>query len=103
MDFIYYWKIKQFNTWCLHDLLKQRVATRDPQNIVVVILLNLHIVYLVAFSQFQQKLIVAFCKTHSCYVQVSSVNAYCSAADMILCLNVFSGVDLQIRRYIYML
>lgn len=23
MDFIYYWKINQFNTWCLHDLLKQ--------------------------------------------------------------------------------
>lgn len=50
MDFIYYWKIKQFNTWCLHDLLKQKVATWDLQNIVVIILLNLHIVHLVVFS-----------------------------------------------------
>lgn len=46
MDFIYYWKIKQFNTWCLHDLLKQKGAIGELQNIAVIIRLNLHIVYL---------------------------------------------------------
>lgn len=64
MDFIYFWKIKQFNTWCLRDLSRQQVALGDLQNIVVIILLNLHIVYLFP----QQGLIVAFCKRYNCYV-----------------------------------
>lgn len=44
MDFIYYWKIKQFTNRCLRDLLKQKVATGDPQNIIVIMFPNLHIV-----------------------------------------------------------
>lgn len=75
MDFIYYWKINQFNTWCLHDLLKQKVAMGDLQNIVVVMLLNLHTVYLVAFFWSQQKLTVAVCKRH-CYVQAADIILY---------------------------
>lgn len=103
MDFIYDWKIKQFNNWCLHDLLKQQVATGDLQNIVAIIFLNLHIVYLVAFSWSQQQPIVAFCRRDNCYVQVSTVNVYCSSAHIMLYLNVFSVVHLQIRTWVYML
>lgn len=54
MDFIYCWKIKQFNTWCLRNLLKQKMATGELQNIAVIMFLNLHIVYLVAFCWSQQ-------------------------------------------------
>lgn len=56
MGFIYYWKIKQFNTCCLGDLLKQQQQRKkvqtvgDLSNIAAFILLSLHIVYLVAFS-----------------------------------------------------
>lgn len=42
MDFINSWKIKQFNTWCLWDLLKQKkIAIRDQYNITVFILHSL--------------------------------------------------------------
>lgn len=78
--------------------MKQKVATGDLQNIVAIMFLNLHIVYLVAFSWYQQQLIMAFCKSDNCYVQVSPVNVYCSSAHIMLYLNVFSVVHLEIRR-----
>lgn len=104
MDFIYYWKIKPFKkNWWLHDLLKQKVATGDLQNIVVITHSTYILCSLLPLAGPNNELIVAFCKRHKCCVQVSPVNVYCPSAHIMLPLNWFSMVDLQMRGWVYIL
>lgn len=68
------------------------MATGDPQNIVVIIFLNLHIVYLVAFSPSQEKLI-DLGKTN-----ITSIKHAPFISSYSVTNSVFSVVDLHISR-----